>query len=591
MRGPSDARTFDAIVLAGGAARRLGGIDKPAVTVGGVSLLHRMIDAIDTTVGSQRIVVVGPHRDDLDPRILQTRESPPGSGPVAAIAAGLNALSDSADGGADVVFVAAADLPFVASASVRTVVAQLESTTVVFARDEDGEVQYLFGAWHVDALRRSLAATPSTENLPVRSIVPARPATVPVPDLDDCDTRTALDRARERHASRQERPPVPTVAEARNLVRTRIHPLLARSVAPVDALGATLREPVVAAQPLPPVDISAMDGYAVSGESPWTVRSDIAFAGTSGHRPLAPGDAVRIATGAHVPAGSTSVVRDEHVTRDGDVLQRRSDTPVRDDTRPVGEDWETGTPLVAAGTQVGPAVVSVALGSEVDRLVVAGPVRAHMVLSGNEIRRHGPLEPGQTRDTIGPVLPQYLALCGVEASTAVHLPDSPTAFEDLLAEPGSADIVVVVGATGGGAADQLRTALIRADADMIVRRTTVRPGGSQITAVLPSGVVVLGLPGNPLAAVATTMTIVPAIVDALTARTPRPPLLGRLTEDGYIDSPVDRVVPVRQDGVLWRVREGVRTAHLLDLVDQDALALIPAGVSPGAPVELLPLPR
>lgn len=577
--------TVDVVILAGGTARRMGGVDKPALTVGRVSLVQK---AIDAAACSRRIVVVGPYREELAPDVIQTRESPAGSGPIAAITAGISALPDH---DADIVVVLAADLPFVDGNAVESLLSELKSHPAVFAQDDAGRTQYLFGAWSGDELRRRLASLPDPADQPVRAIVPELHAVVEIDDVGDCDTLADLALARERAATTSPAAPTPTAGEARELIRHRIAPLPPRSALPKDALGATLSEPIVAAQPLPPVDISAMDGFAVCGPGPWTIREDIAYAGTSGHRALESGDAVRIATGAHVPAGATSVVRDEHVRSEAELLVLRDGVPARDDIRRAGEDWTAGIELVAAGTQVSVAVVSAALSCEVDRLTVRGPVRARIVMSGNEIRRDGRLLPGQTRDSIGPVLPNYLAFCSIHVVDTVHLEDSPTAFEDLLAQPKSADLVIVVGATGGGAADQLRTALIRVDADVVVGRTRIRPGGSQITAVLPSGTVILGLPGNPLAAVSTLMLTAPAVVDALTARTPLQPLLGHLTEDGYTDSPVGRIVPVRRDGTRWRVHPNLRTAHLLHLVDHDALALIPANVTPGAPVELLLLPR
>ncbi|MDJ0395217.1 NTP transferase domain-containing protein [Rhodococcus sp. G-MC3] len=578
--------TIDAIILAGGGGRRMGGVDKPALTVGGISLLQR---AIDATAVARRIVVVGPHRDDLRPDIVQVRESPPGSGPVAAIAAGLSALAIG--GSAEVIMVLASDLPFVDEGSVDTVLSELLSHPAVFAADDSGRTQYLFGAWHAGELRRRIAGLSDTANKSARSIVPDDHAVVKIPNIGDCDTLGDLAAARESAAADIPDEPTPTADEARADIRRHISPLPTRSVPLAGSFGSTLAQPIFAATPLPPVDISAMDGYAVAGDGPWTIHSEIVYAGTTLDETLGTGRAIRIATGAHVPKGATSTVRDEHVVRDGATLRLRDGVLTRDDTRRAGEDWSAGVELVAAGREVSAAVVSVALSGEVRELTVRGPVSARVVLSGSEIRSEGPLTRGQTRDSVGPVFTHYLATCGIALVDTVYLQDSPGAFEDLLAQSTTADVVIVVGATGGGAADQLRTALVRADAKVIVRRTQIRPGGSQITAVLPSGTVVLGLPGNPLAAVCTLMLTGPAIVDALTCRTPRAPMMGLLTGEHSATSSVARLVPVKLDGTHWRVQEHVRTAHLLHLVDSDALALIPAEFNPGVPVELLLLPR
>jgi MobA-like NTP transferase domain len=102
----SDRTGYDAIVLAGGAARRLGGADKPALAVGGVSLLERVVAAC---ADAGTVVVVGPPRP-LDRAVRWTREHPAGAGPVAAIAAGLPLTTRT------LVAVLAADLPFIAPA-------------------------------------------------------------------------------------------------------------------------------------------------------------------------------------------------------------------------------------------------------------------------------------------------------------------------------------------------------------------------------------------------------------------------------------------------------------------------------------------
>jgi hypothetical protein len=80
------------------------------------------------------------------------------------------------------------------------------------------------------------------------------------------------------------------------------------------ASGATLAEPQCTSTALSPFDVSAMDGYAVRGNGPWILRPDIQVAGTNLAGPLRQGEAIRIGTGARVPAGSTTVIRDEYVT-------------------------------------------------------------------------------------------------------------------------------------------------------------------------------------------------------------------------------------------------------------------------------------
>lgn len=575
-----------AIILAGGRATRMGGVDKPAIVVGGRRMLDTALGAVD---GCDRVAVVGPHRDELPGRIVQTQESPAGSGPVAALGAGLAALDGPNDG---VVVVLAADLPTLDGGTVSELVATLADhpeAEASFAVDESGHLQFLLAAWRRPALTDRLEALAGRENQPMKALMPDRHVTLAVAGVADCDTPADVERARAAP------PPEPMdVDAARDTIRESLAPLPVREARLSDALGATLAGPLVATEALPRFDVSAMDGYAVSGPGPWRLRGEIRYAGSSADLALADSEAVRIATGAQVPPGSTAVIRDEHVeaaTEPEGVLRRRPDAPVRDDTRRRGEDWQPGHHLAEAGAAVTPALVSAAASAEVTIAPTRGPVRAHVVVTGDEIRREGPLREGQTRDSLGPVLPEILRHCGVRTVADTHLRDTADGFDALLRDARDTDVIVMVGATGGGAADQLRGALSRAGARTLVGRVRCRPGGSQLTALLPDGRVVLGLPGNPFAAVATVLTMLPAIVDGLTARTPTIPMSGSVSNAADAGTSVTRIVPVaRQVDGTWRADTAVRTAHLAGLIGREALALLPPDPIDGQTVELLSLP-
>ncbi|KOG74465.1 molybdopterin-guanine dinucleotide biosynthesis protein, partial [Streptomyces varsoviensis] len=147
---------YDAVVLAGGAARRLGGADKPSVRVGGRTLLNRVLAAC-ADAGS--IVVVGPERPTAT-KVTWTREEPSGGGPVAALAAGLRHVR------ADTVLVLSADLPFLDKEAVRTLLTALEEATGaaaggpkgdgVMVVDSGGRDHPLVAVYRTEALREGL---------------------------------------------------------------------------------------------------------------------------------------------------------------------------------------------------------------------------------------------------------------------------------------------------------------------------------------------------------------------------------------------------------------------------------------------------
>jgi molybdopterin-guanine dinucleotide biosynthesis protein A len=209
---PGPARAgYDAVVLAGGAARRLGGADKPGLRVGGRALLDRVLAAC---AGARTTVVVADPRPTTRP-VTWAREDPPGGGPLAALAAGLGPIT------AEHVVVLSADLPFLAEDTVVRLLSALAASDAdgVLLTDADGRDQPLVAAYRASALRRELAALtreqsdradrtdsagradrPDLSGLPLRRLTGAlRLARVPDAVASfDCDTWDDIATARAR---------------------------------------------------------------------------------------------------------------------------------------------------------------------------------------------------------------------------------------------------------------------------------------------------------------------------------------------------------------------------------------------------------
>ncbi|MFV2017434.1 molybdenum cofactor guanylyltransferase [Micromonospora sp. LOL_023] len=146
---------FAAVVLAGGAARRMGGVDKPGVPVGGVAMRDRVLAAV---AAADPRIVVGPLADP-PPGVLAVREEPPGAGPVAATAAGLAVLTGPAAlTGSDFVAVLAGDLPLLTIHAVDRLIETLVRRPVDGALyvDDTGRRQLLCGVWRTDRLRDAI---------------------------------------------------------------------------------------------------------------------------------------------------------------------------------------------------------------------------------------------------------------------------------------------------------------------------------------------------------------------------------------------------------------------------------------------------
>ena len=185
--------SFDAVILAGGSGRRLGGVDKAALTVGGATLLERTLDAVER---ARTVVCVGPERPlrDTGRTVAWTREQPPGGGPVAALGAGLDLVHDP------VVAVLAVDHPFVTNEVVTRLVetCALADTDAALAGDAAGVFQPLLGAYRTESLRTCLRAIGSPRGASMARLIEGlRCVTVPAPDAaQDCDTPEDLERAR-----------------------------------------------------------------------------------------------------------------------------------------------------------------------------------------------------------------------------------------------------------------------------------------------------------------------------------------------------------------------------------------------------------
>jgi len=178
---------FDAVVLAGGGARRLGGLDKAAIDVGGLSLIDRALSAVR---GAQRIIAVGPQRSTPVP-VTWTAEVPAGGGPLRATIAGLQLA------GSDVVVVLAVDYPFVSPEVVARLLNAAGERDGAALADAGGILHYVVGAYRTERLRKAIAAH-REEDASMRSLFETLDIDAVTDDgaAQDIDTPEDLERAR-----------------------------------------------------------------------------------------------------------------------------------------------------------------------------------------------------------------------------------------------------------------------------------------------------------------------------------------------------------------------------------------------------------
>ena len=373
---------------------------------------------------------------------------------------------------------------------------------------------------------------------------------------------------------------------ARELAHRAPLPLTARTVPLAEAAGLTTADELRTRRPLPAFDTAAMDGYAVAGPGPWRVLGAVR-AGSVRKGTLTPGEAVEISTGAPVPAGTRAVLPLEPASVGAGRVSGPLPAP-GEHIRRAGEDAPAGARLAPAGTRVGPALLGLAASCGHDALRVRPRPRVGVFVTGDELDRSGLPGPGRVRDALGPLLPPLVTAFGGEVVAVEHVPDRPAGLlAPAVRGARGPEVVVVTGSTSVGATDQLRAFLRDAGARMVVDTVACRPGHPQLLAGLADGRWVVGLPGNPYAALVAAHTLLAPLIAGLSGR-PLPALPQVAVSGDVRPVPgVARLVPVAWEGAGARVVGGHRAAFLRGAAVGDALAVIGDGWSDGAPAPLL----
>jgi molybdopterin molybdotransferase len=391
-------------------------------------------------------------------------------------------------------------------------------------------------------------------------------------------------------------------------VRSLLAPLAPVELPLADAVGLVTVHDVVVTAPVPPFDNSAVDGFALRADevpapgAELVVTATVA-AGDPGDRPVPPGGAARIMTGAPVPPGVDAVVmvEDTTVRVDGDGRELVSVgrvPPAGANIRPAGDDLDTGDVAVPAGTSLRPAhlglLATVGLGSvRVGRRPVVG-----VLSTGDELVPPGePPGPGRIPDSNRLVLVALCAAAGADVVDLGLVGDDEAAVEAALRDGAArCDAVVTSGGVSMGEFDPVKAVLARI-ADMRWMQVAIKPAKPFAFGLL-DGVPVFGLPGNPVSSVVSFELFARPGIRIL-AGDPAPdrtrwsataPDGLQRRRDGkihFVRVTLERVA----DG--WVARSaGSQGSHQLSaLAAADGLAVLPDGdgIGPGGRVDVLPL--
>jgi molybdopterin molybdotransferase len=370
------------------------------------------------------------------------------------------------------------------------------------------------------------------------------------------------------------------------------------------ALGRILAAPLSSGVSVPPLDNSAMDGYALrqaecadgSGNPRWLPVSQRIPAGQLG-QPLATGTAARIFTGAPIPAGADCVVMQEDCeARDGEVRVTRLPKPAAN-IRRAGEDIEVGQTVLAPGARLGPAQLGVAASVGETRLTVFRRLKVAVFFTGDEIVLPGqPLGPGRIYNSNRAMLIALLNQLGVEVIDLGQVGDNFDATLAALQRASAvADVIITSGGVSVGEEDHVKAAVEKIGR-IDMWKVAMKPGKPLAHGFIgkPGGSTdFIGLPGNPVSAFVVFCLFVRPFLLKRMGATPRPPA------SFTVPAGFTRAKPgQRREFMRARIEAGQvvlfpnqSSGVLTSLAWADGLVDVDAGISvkPGDPVRFIPL--
>lgn len=320
-----------------------------------------------------------------------------------------------------------------------------------------------------------------------------------------------------------------TVEDARARILDGTVRLGVETVPLTESLGRVLAQPVVADRHQPPFDASAMDGWAIrrADYAPgraFTVAGESA-AGRAFAREVRAGEAVRIFTGAPVPAGADLVVIQEEAAREGDTVRFEAGQDPKSNIRAAGGDFKAGDVLLDAGVVIDPWRLSLIASAGWAQVPVARRPRVAILATGDElVPPGGTPRPDQIFESGSFSLAALIGAWGGEAFRLTAAADDAAAIAAAV-QPVEADLIVTIGGASVGDHDLVKPALKTLGLDLAVETVAVRPGkptwfGRLSGAKGQEGRRVLGLPGNPASALVCAELFLRPLLAALSGGDP-----------------------------------------------------------------------
>lgn len=296
------------------------------------------------------------------------------------------------------------------------------------------------------------------------------------------------------------------VSEATQIVREQTRALPVEPDSLAHARGRFLAQDVVADSDLPPFDRSQMDGYAVRAGDVQSVPAKLkivgeSVAGRGWHNEMKAGEAIRIMTGAPVPAGADSVQQVELTREVGtDEVEIVETVAAGRSIVRRGSEIRAGETVLRAGDRISAAMIAVLASFGYAEVNVGRRPKVAVLATGNELVGIDQ-KPGddQIRDSNNFTIGAYAELAGAIVERLPLAGDDTNLLKRQIAEAAEAsDIVVTSGGVSVGVYDFTKPALRELGAEFFFERVALRPGKPTVFARLPNGTLFFGLPGNPV---------------------------------------------------------------------------------------------
>jgi molybdopterin molybdotransferase len=311
-----------------------------------------------------------------------------------------------------------------------------------------------------------------------------------------------------------------SIEAARARILDALRPTPAEIVALAEAWNRVTAAPVIARLTQPPADVSAMDGYALRAAD-GTLGATLRVVGSApaGHPfdgSIAPGEAVRLFTGSVVPPGADTILLQEDATRDGDTVRVNEAVTARRHIRRAGQDFAAGDTVVAAERRMTARDVGLAAAANHPWISVHRRPRIAILATGDEIAMPGePIPPGGIVSSNSHALAALVRAAGGEPMVLPVAPDDVAMIAATADAVGGMDMLVTTGGASVGDHDLIIESLRQRGMTLDFWQIAMRPGKPLLFGQLgpaPTGVPVLGLPGNPVSAlVCAVLFLVPAL--------------------------------------------------------------------------------